>query len=112
MEATDSVVENPMRHRLNREEEAGDSGVGENPLLVHRRLDLEEEAGDGGVIKKPLLVRRRLNLNDAKIGSNTLLCFNKATLKDNLRSLAKVSLDDVGIIKTHTDKSASARISL
>jgi hypothetical protein len=112
MEAIDSIVENPMRRRLDLEEEAGDSVVGENPLLVHRRLDLEEEAGDGGVIENPLLVRRRLNLNDAKIGSSTLLCFNKATLKDNLRSLAKVALDDVGIIKTHTDKSASARISL
>ena len=83
-----------MCRRLDLEEEAGDSGVGENPLLVCRRLDLEEEAGDGGVVENPLLVRRRLNLDDTKIGSSTLLCFNRATLKDNLRPLAKVSLDD------------------
>jgi hypothetical protein len=72
--------------------ETGDGAV-KNP--VRRRLNLEEEAGDGGGGGNPLLVRRRLDLDDAKIGSGAPLdCFSRATLMDNLRSLAKLTLGD------------------
>ena len=91
-------------------ETTGDDGAIKNP--VRRRLDLEEEeAGDGGVGGNPLLVRRRLDMDDdAKVvvGSGTPLDgFSKATLMDNLRSLAKLTLgggDDVNMPPRRTPK--------
>ena len=66
--------------RKKKKTETGDGAV-KNPM--RRRLNLEEEASDGGVGGNPLLVRCRLNLDNTKVGSGTSLdCFSRATLMD------------------------------
>ena len=68
---------------------------------MRHRLDLEEEADDGGTGGNPMLVRRRLDQDDAKIDSGTsLCCFNRATLKDNLRSFAKLAFTTIDLLLT------------
>ena len=96
-----------VRKARKKKAEAGRDGAVENP--VRRRLDLEEEEADGddSVGRNPLLVRRRLDLDvdDAEVGSGTSIgCFNRAMLMDNLRSLAKLAfaLGDDDDVKTKT----------
>ncbi|OQU91485.1 hypothetical protein SORBI_3001G188500 [Sorghum bicolor] len=102
-----------VRKARKKKAEAGRDGAVENP--VRRRLDLEEEEADGddSVGRNPLLVRRRLDLDvdDAEVGSGTSIgCFNRAMLMDNLRSLAKLAfaLGDDDDVKTKTKTKTKA----